>query len=155
MDVGALSLVLAAIFVWGVISARATAISTPIFFVAIGLLLAEGLKLVHLGADPHATRVIAEVTLVWVLFADACRVRLSNLRDDLSYYVRLLAIGLPLTIALGAAAAAILLGGQPLVRAACGGRLGADRRCPWLSSHVGSAGALSNSPDAQRGKRIE
>jgi len=142
MDVGALSLVLAAIFVWGVISARATAITTPIFFVAIGLLLAEGLKLVHLGTDPHATKVIAEVTLVWVLFADACRVRLSDLRDDLRYYVRLLAIGLPLTIALGAAAAAILLGVSPWYAllvgaalaptdAALGSAVMSDRRVPY------------------------
>ena len=140
MDVAALSLILAAIFVWGVISARATAISTPIFFVAVGLLLEEGLKLVHIGADPHATKVIAEVTLVWVLFADACRVRLSDLRDDLSYYGRLLAIGLPRPL---------------LVGVVWGARLAPPRRCAWLSSHVGSAGSLSNSPDAQRGERIE
>ena len=142
MDVAALSLVLAAIFVWGVISARATAISTPIFFVAIGLLLEEGLKLVHIGADPHATKVIAEVTLVWVLFADACRVRLSDLRDDLSYYGRLLAIGLPLTIAFGAAAASILLGVSPWYAllvgaalaptdAALGSAVMSDRRVPY------------------------
>ena len=38
VDMAALSLVLAAIFAWGMISARAAAISTPIFFVAIGLI---------------------------------------------------------------------------------------------------------------------
>jgi hypothetical protein len=43
MDIAALSLILAPIFAWGVISARATVISTPIFFVAIGLLMAEAL----------------------------------------------------------------------------------------------------------------
>jgi hypothetical protein len=36
-----------------------------------------------------------------VLFADACPVRFSDLRDDLGYYFRLLAIGLPLTTDLG------------------------------------------------------
>ena len=101
MDIAALSLVLAAIFAWGVISARAAAISTPLFFVAIGLLMAEGLRLINLQPDPHSTKIIAEVTLVWVLFADASRIRFSDLREDLRYYVRLLAIGLPLTTALG------------------------------------------------------
>ena len=65
MDIAALSLVLAAIFAWGIISARAAAISTPIFFVAVGLLMAESLKLIDLAPDPHATKIIAEVTLVW------------------------------------------------------------------------------------------
>ena len=142
MDVAALSLVLAAIFLWGVISARATAISTPIFFVATGLLLAEVLRLVDLEPDPHSTKVIAEVTLVWVLFADACRVRLSELRDDLGHYVRLLAIGLPLTTALGAAAAALLLGVSPWYALLLGAALAptdaalssavmSDRRIPY------------------------
>jgi NhaP-type Na+/H+ or K+/H+ antiporter len=89
---------------------RAAIISTPIFFVAVGLLMAEGLRLIDLQLDPHRTKIITEVTLVWVLFADASRVRVSDLREDLRYYVRLLAIGLPLTTALGTAAAATILG---------------------------------------------
>ena len=113
MDIAALSLILAAIFAWGIISARAAAISTPIFFVAMGVLLAEGLKLVRLEPDPHSTKVVAEVTLVWVLFADASRVRFSDLREDLGHYLRLLAIGLPLTTALGTAAAVAMLDVSP------------------------------------------
>src|SRR6188472_3801686 len=113
MDIAALSLILAAIFAWGIISARAVAISTPIFFVAVGLIMAEGLKLVHLEPDPHATKIIAEVTLVWVLFADASRVRFSALRADLGHCVRLLAVGLPLTTTLGTGAAVTILGVSP------------------------------------------
>lgn len=142
MDIAALSLVLAAIFAWGVISARAALISTPIFFVAIGLLMAEGLRLVDLQPDPHTTKIIAEVTLVWVLFADASRVRFSDLREDLRYYVRLLAIGLPLTTAMGAAAAVTILGVSPWYAllvgaalaptdAALGSAVMADRRIPY------------------------
>lgn len=108
MDIAALSLILAAIFVWGIISGRAAAISTPIFFVAVGLILG-GLKLVQVDSDPHSTKIIAEVTLVWVLFADASRIRFAELRQDLGHYARLLAIGLPLTTALGMAAAATFL----------------------------------------------
>ena len=45
MGLGALCLILAAIFVWGMFSARAAAISTPIFFVATGVVMSQGLKL--------------------------------------------------------------------------------------------------------------
>ena len=38
------SLILAAIFVWGIISGLERRLSTPIFFVAVGLILGEGLK---------------------------------------------------------------------------------------------------------------
>ncbi len=142
MDIAALSLILAAIFAWGIISARAAAISTPIFFVAMGVLLAEGLKLVRLEPDPHSTKVVAEVTLVWVLFADASRVRFSDLREDLGHYLRLLAIGLPLTTALGTAAAVTVLDVSPWYAvlvgaalaptdAALGSAVMSDRRVPY------------------------
>lgn len=142
VDIAALSLVLAAIFAWGIVSARAAAISTPIFFVAIGLILAEGLKLVDLEPDPHSTKIIAEVTLVWVLFADASRVRFAELREDLGHYVRLLAIGLPLTIGLGTLIAigvlnvspwyALLLGAALApTDAALGSAVMSDRRVPY------------------------
>ena len=56
---------------------------------------------------------VAEVTLVWVLFADASRVRLDQFRRDLGLYARLLGVGLPLTVALGAGAAMVVLGFDP------------------------------------------
>jgi sodium/hydrogen antiporter len=141
MDIAAVTLILAAIFAWGVISARAAAISAPIFFVAMGLVLAEGLRLVNLEPNPYATKIIAEVTLVWVLFADASRVRFSALREDLSHCVRLLAIGLPLTITLGTAVAVTILGLSPWYAlllgaalaptdAALGSAVMSDRRVP-------------------------
>jgi NhaP-type Na+/H+ or K+/H+ antiporter len=55
---------------------------------------------------------LSEVTLVWVLFADASRVRLRDLRGDLGLYTRLLAVGLPLTIAAGALLAMWLFDGM-------------------------------------------
>jgi len=100
VDLGALWLLLAAIFVWGTFSARAVAISTPIFFVATGVIMTQVLNLTGLESDPHLIKVVAEVTLVWVLFADASRVRIADLRTDRGVYLRLLALGLPLTIAL-------------------------------------------------------
>ena len=141
MELGALCAILASIVCWAAVSTRLAVISTPIFFVAIGLFLAQGLHLLDLDADPHLVKVIAEVTLVWVLFADASRVRLPDLRADLSRYVRLLALGLPLTMALGTLAAAGLLGlslwyalliGAALAPtdAALGSAVMSDRRVP-------------------------
>jgi len=141
VDIAALSLILAAIFIWGVISARAAAISTPIFFVVIGLALAEGFRVLQIESDAESTRVIAEVTLVWVLFADASRVQFSDMRADLGRYIRLLAVGLPLTTAFGAWAAALLLDFSPWYAlllgaalaptdAALGSAVMSDRRVP-------------------------
>ena len=141
MGLGALCLILAAIFVWGMFSARATAISTPIFFVATGVVMSQGLKPLQLELDPHLIKVVAEVTLVWVLFADASRVRIADLRADKGRYLRLLGLGLPLTIALGALAAAVVLGVSPWYAllvgaalaptdAALGSAVMSDRRVP-------------------------
>ena len=141
MGLGALCLILAAIFVWGTFSGRAAAISTPIFFVATGVIMAQGELLLGHEPDPHLIKVAAEVTLVWVLFADASRVRIADFRADRGLYLRLLALGLPLTIGLGAVAAALVLGVDPWYAlllgaalaptdAALGSAVMSDRRIP-------------------------
>ena len=53
-------------------------------------------------------RALAEATLALVLFSDASRIDLGKLRREISLPVRLLGIGLPLTIAFGALAAAVI-----------------------------------------------
>jgi NhaP-type Na+/H+ or K+/H+ antiporter len=113
VQLGGLALVLTALVGWALVSDRARVISAPIFFVAVGLLLAEGVDLLHFTLDPHLVKLVAELTLVWVLFADASRVHTSTLRHDASLYVRLLGIGLPLTVLLGSLVAASLLGLSP------------------------------------------
>jgi sodium/hydrogen antiporter len=141
MELGALCVILASIVVWAAVSTRLAVISTPIFFVTIGLFLSQGVQLLDLDADPHLIKVIAEVTLVWVLFADASRVRPAEIRADLGRYVRLLALGLPLTIGLGALVASGLLGLSPWYAlligaalaptdAALGSAVMSDRRVP-------------------------
>jgi sodium/hydrogen antiporter len=112
MDVAAFSLVLATIFVWGVFSSRAArfGLSAPMVFVAAGFVYAEGIGLLELHAEPELVKVIAEVTLVWILFADAAQVGLTRFRRDLGLYGRLLGLGLPLTMVLGTLLAVVLLG---------------------------------------------
>lgn len=102
MDAVAVLLVLAAIFLWGTVAARLERadLAAPIVFTALGAGLV-GLGLVDAGAAPETLKPLAEVALAWVLFSDAARVRVQDLRADLGRYSRLLGIGLPLTILAG------------------------------------------------------
>ena len=83
---------------------------TPaMLFVAIGLLV--GPKVIggiEISSTSSAVRTLAEATLALVLFADASRIDFGKLRREISVPLRLLGIGLPLTIALGAATAAVV-----------------------------------------------
>ena len=82
-------------------------ISAPIVFVATGFLLGPaGLGLVVQGGENESLLRLTELTLAILLFADAATVRLDRLREDAAMPGRLLGIGLPLTMALGAALAA-------------------------------------------------
>ena len=76
--------------------------TAPIVFTVAGVLLAHG-PLAPLGVTPsrEAVKVLAEATLVLVLFSDASRIGLHQLRADLGLCLRLLGIGLPLSIGLG------------------------------------------------------
>jgi NhaP-type Na+/H+ or K+/H+ antiporter len=114
MDAGAVAVIAVVVFAWGLFSARLgrVSLSAPIIFVTAGVLLAEGLSAIEPGASQEIVKLLAEVTLVWVLFADASRVGLRELRADLGLYTRLLAVGLPLTIAAGTLLAMLLFDGM-------------------------------------------
>jgi sodium/hydrogen antiporter len=89
-----------------------TVLTAPILFVSAGMALGgEGLGWLRMGISTGAVRALAEATLTLVLFADASRIDLGALRRDLALPTRLLAVGLPLTIAAGNVVAAPLLGG--------------------------------------------
>jgi NhaP-type Na+/H+ or K+/H+ antiporter len=95
-------IVAATIFLWVTVSARLTRadLSAPIVFVAVGVLLAA-IGLVDAPTAPETFKPLVEVALVWVLFSDAARVPIQDLSHDLGRYLRLLALGLPLTILAG------------------------------------------------------
>jgi NhaP-type Na+/H+ or K+/H+ antiporter len=103
----AVLVVAATVFLWGAVSARVVRadLSAPIVFVAVGGLLAWA-GLIDAPSAPETFKPLVELTLVWVLFADAAGVPLRSLRADLGQYARLLAIGLPLTVLAGSALAA-------------------------------------------------
>lgn len=86
-----------------------TILTLPIIFMVVG----------YLGAKPLATlaapdvldagkRTLAEITLILVLFSDASHVRFKILRMNFNLPLRMLVIGLPLSIALGTLVAYLL-----------------------------------------------
>src|SRR6476659_1148466 len=78
-------------------------------FTAVGLVFGvDALGLVDPAATGESIKVLAEATLAVVLFADASRIDLRALRREYTVPARLLGIGLPLTIVLGAIAASFI-----------------------------------------------
>jgi sodium/hydrogen antiporter len=114
MSVSDLALVTALIFAWGTLSARLerSDVTAPIVFVVAGAVLTHG-PLATIGYAPsrETVKVLAEFTLVLVLFSDASRVGLRELRHDMGPCLRLLAVGLPLTMGLGTVLALALFTG--------------------------------------------
>jgi sodium/hydrogen antiporter len=89
-----------------------TAVSGPMVLVAAGLACGPvGLDLLDIARDEEAVQLLLEVALVAVLFTDAAGVRWSALRRDDALPLRLLGLGLPLTMLLGAVCAWLLLPG--------------------------------------------
>lgn len=100
--VGLLALFVAA---YGALAAALTrrSISPAFAFMLIGIVIA-GVAVGAAGLSvptSHTLGVLAEVTLALLLFTGASSVHLGSLRADSAIVLRLLAIGLPLTIALG------------------------------------------------------
>ena len=126
MSASDVAIVAALVFAWGTLSARLERfdVTAPIVFVVAGLVLTHG-PLAALGVvpSPELVKALAETTLVLVLFSDASRVGLRDLRADLGLCLRLLGIGLPLTIGLGTLLALGLFNGMSI----------------WLALLVGAA----------------
>ena len=109
----ALAVVALALIGFGVVSRRVdgTPVTPAILFVGVGLLVGtQALELVDPSATSESVKRLAEATLTVVLFADASRIDLRTLRREYAVPARLLGIGLPLTIALGAVLAAAFFG---------------------------------------------
>jgi NhaP-type Na+/H+ or K+/H+ antiporter len=84
-------------------------------FLAIGIVLADDvLGPISITPDSEAIRLLAEVTQTLLPFADASTIRARALRHDIVPVSRLLLVGLPLTILLGAVAALVLFPGIPI-----------------------------------------
>ena len=109
---GAAALVLTAVVTWGILSDRLKRrdLTAPLVFVAVGLAF-DAVGVLRLGelfelAEP--VRLLAELTLVLILFTDASRIRIAQLREDVGLFTRLFVLALPLAMLFGVGLAAVL-----------------------------------------------
>jgi len=93
--------------------AERSVITAPMVFVSIGLLLGPlGLSLLHVDIEAEAIQLLAEITLVIILFVDASFISLTDIKSRLQGLPsRLLLLGLPLTMVLGSITALLLFPG--------------------------------------------
>jgi sodium/hydrogen antiporter len=85
-------------------------ISGPLLFTAAGYLLANpDWGPLSVEYEAPSIHVIAELTLALLLFADASRVSIAEVKRDARFPARLLGLGLPLSVVLGSLLAAWLL----------------------------------------------
>ena len=121
MQIEELFAVAAVILLFGAISRRAerSPLTPPMFFIAAGCLMSEhGLGLLEFDVSGTVVHGLAEITLVVVLFTDASRIDLACLRREESLPLRLLGVGLPLTIVAGTVIGVALLPGFGWLEAA-------------------------------------
>jgi len=99
------------ILLFGFISKRIqkTPLTSTMVFVLFGILISKQfLGILDTDLDSSVINVIAELTLILVLFTDASRIDLKQVIREHAIPVRLLGIGLPLTIVFGAIAAFVV-----------------------------------------------
>ncbi|RHW76992.1 sodium:proton antiporter [Colwellia sp. RSH04] len=93
------------ILIFGLFSkvAENSPISGPMFFATIGLICSPlGFDIISIEIDSKAIKLIAEITLIIILFVDASFIQLKHLKSRLQGLpARLLLIGLPITMVFG------------------------------------------------------
>jgi sodium/hydrogen antiporter len=90
-------------------------VGSALVFVLIGIVLSEDvLGLISLEPEAEPVQLLAEATLTLLLFADASTIRPGSLRQDVGTVLRLLVVGLLLTMALGTGVALLLFPGVSL-----------------------------------------
>jgi len=105
------------IFIYGVFSklAENSVISAPMFFAGVGLLVSPVcFNLFNVKIEEDVIFLIAQVTLISILFSDATGINLRELKNKIKYPKRLLLIGLPVTMLLGWVLAIPFFGGYNL-----------------------------------------
>jgi NhaP-type Na+/H+ or K+/H+ antiporter len=99
-----LAVLAAIVLVYGAVSGRLerSPVSGALVFMGVGFLLGPGvLGVLNLSVGTGELRLLAELTLALILFVEAADADLDVLRRSFQIPTRLLAIGLPLSIALG------------------------------------------------------
>ncbi len=116
-----LAIIAIVVYLYCLVSARlrSSPISGALVFLVLGVLLGPSvLGWLSINATSENLKVIAELTLAMILFTDAANANLPVLRRNTRLPVRLLALGLPLTILLGVVVGAVLFPDLQLVEVA-------------------------------------
>lgn len=88
---------------------ESTSLTGPIVFLGFGFIAGPlGLDWLELDVGRDWLRILADLTLALVLFADAAKANRSVLRSSAAIPVRMLLFGVPMTIALGIGAGLLL-----------------------------------------------
>ena len=152
-----LAIVAAAVLAVAGVSRRLTGtpVTPAMAFVAIGVLVGplvlDGVTAAPTGAT---VRLLAEATLAVVLFADASRIKLRALAREYVVPLRLLGVGLPLTIVVGAVlAVAIFDAAEPGRGGRARGRAGADRCRTRTGGGHRAATSVPDPPGTERRER--
>jgi len=112
-----LALFIGLVFLYSLVSARLkqTVITAPVLFTFGGMALAlVRPDLAELGLQRHMLLTFAEIGLVMLLFTDATHINLKALQSREHLPIRLLSIGMLLTILLGAVGASLVFPGLTL-----------------------------------------
>ena len=121
MDITAILTITLALIAYGLISRKieGSILTGPMLFSVFGLIAGPAaFGWIELQVSNEALHFLVEVTLILVLFSDAANIDLAQLRRDHNLPVRMLLVGMPLTIVLGAIAALLLFDGFGLWEAA-------------------------------------
>ena len=104
--------------------------TAPIAFIAAGMLFGAS-HLISASINNEVLLLVGSIALALVLFTDASRINISLLRVNANLPARLLIIGLPLTIAVGAVIAALLFTNLTIWQAAIIGAVLAPTTRVW------------------------
>lgn len=104
MDPVVIAVIAGGVLLFSLIAGRlqGSVITPPLIFIIFGYCIGSGgLSIAHVDPGQGMIHVIAELTLILVLFTDAARIDLAQLRRDHNLPLRMLLIGFPLTIGAG------------------------------------------------------
>jgi NhaP-type Na+/H+ or K+/H+ antiporter len=111
MDLLSVAIIVGGLFAYALISGRlsGTIITAPLVFIIFGFVIGPGgFNVAKVDVDHAAIHLIAEFTLILVLFIDASRIDLRAVQRDHNLPARMLIIGLPLTIVAGTIVASLM-----------------------------------------------
>ena len=101
MEIGLLIL-LFSVITYAMLAKRlsTTILTAPMVFLGMGYLMSQS-GMIHIGDAHETVYLIAEISLVVLLFLDASQINLRRLKKQRSWPLRMLLIGIPLSILIG------------------------------------------------------